>query len=124
MHASERSIEFESESFLMNAARAYALLEALRSNAADPQLVGAVRRDYQRTDEIEVWPLGVSRWRSKTGARGLTAYVWEPGTGRWLTLTEGRSAGVDTSFDVLQAYSMPVWGAGTLNGLGHTMLVM
>ena len=115
--ASERSVEFEPESFLMNAARAYALLEALRSNAADPQLVGAVRRDYQRSDEIEVWPLGVSRWRSRTGARGLTAYVWDSGIGRWLTVSEGRSAGVDTSFDVLQAYSMPVWGAGTLNGL-------
>ena len=115
--ANERSVEFEPESFLLEASRAYALLEVLRTTTPDPILGGSIRRDYEKGRQIEVWPLGVSKWRSKTGARGLTAYVLEPASNRWLTVIEGRSAGVDNAFDVSSAYEMPIWGAGTLSGL-------
>ena len=115
--ANERSVAFEPGSFLLDAARSYALLEALRTNPGDARLGGSLRRNYERHPPLEVWPLGVARWRSRTGARGLSAYVLEPAAGRWLTLIEGRGAGADTAFDVRNAYTRPIWGAGTLSGL-------
>jgi len=115
--ASERSIEFEPGAFLLDAARSYALLKALSASPADPALIGVVRRDYRPSPGIDVWPLAASRWRSRTGARGLTGYVLDPAGGRWLTVLVGRSAGVDTAFETSQAYEMPMWGAGTLRGL-------
>ncbi len=115
--ANERSVEFEPDFFVLDASRSYALLEALRASSPDPILSGSVRRNYEKHEPVEVWPLGVSRWRSSTGARGLSAYVLDPGNNRWLTVIEGRSAGADHSFDVANAYESPVWGAGTLSGL-------
>lgn len=115
--ANERSVEFEPDSFVLDTSRSYALLEALRVKSTDAVLSGSVRRNYEKHQEVEVWPLGVTRWRSDTGARGLSAYVLDPGNNRWLTLIEGRSAGTDNSFDVANAYETPVWGAGTLSGL-------
>ena len=115
--ANERHVEFEPESFVLDASRSYALLEVLRTHLPDPVLGGSIRRDYKKSEEIEVWPLGVSRWRSKTGARGLSAYVLEPVKNRWLTVLQGRSAGADSAFDVTGAYQTPVWGVGTLSGL-------
>ena len=115
--ASERSVEFEPEAFLMDAARSYALLEVLRAVPGNPLLTGSVRQDYRKSDGMTVWPLGVSRWRSGTGARGLSAYVLNPQENRWFTVLEGRGAGMDPAFDPANAYHMPVWGAGTLRGL-------
>ena len=115
--AHERSIDFEPDSFLLDVSRAYALLEALRSQPVDAQLGGSVRRRYEPQAAIEVWPLGVARWRSDTGARGLSAYVLDPANSRWLTVLEGRSSGTDLSFDVANAYQAPVWGAAALSGL-------
>ncbi len=115
--ANERSVEFEPGSFLFDASRSYALLEVLSTCAPDPILVGSVRRKYEKHKQVEVWPLGVSRWRSKTGARGLSAYILDPASNKWLTVIEGRSAGTDLTFDVASAYRMPIWGAGTLSGL-------
>ena len=115
--ASERSVEFEPEAFLMDAARSYALLEVLRAQPGNPLLTGSVRQDYRKSDGMTVWPLGVSRWQSGAGARGLSAYALNPQENRWFTVLEGRSAGMDPSFDPANAYQMPIWGAGTLRGL-------
>ncbi len=116
-NASKRSTEFDPAAFFLAASRSYALLQALQSNSSDPLLTGSVRRKFDKVDSMEVWPLAVSRWRSRTGARGLSAYALDPQTCEWRSISEGRSAGTDLSFDTSTAYQMSVWGAGTLNGL-------
>lgn len=115
--ALDRDVAFEADVFLKESARAYALLEALRTAPHDPLLTGTVRRDYRQERGVDLWSLGVSRWGYKTGARGLSAYFYEPHQQAWMTMNEGRAAGMDPGFDVSNAYSMPVWGAGTIRGL-------
>ena len=117
VQANQRNVAFDSESFLLDAARCYALLEVLRKRGPDHDLVGSVRQAYQEWESMEVWPVAAARWRTGTGARGLSAYGLVPDSGRWLTLLEGRGAGMDPSFSVTGAYDMPVWGAGTLSGV-------
>ncbi|MES9940323.1 MAG: SWIM zinc finger family protein [Candidatus Thiodiazotropha sp. 6PLUC2] len=115
--SSERSIDFDPADFFLRASRAYTLLEALRNDPTNQILTGSIKREYKSGKPMEVWPLAVSRWRSTTGARGLSAYIFDPVSCEWLTMLEGRSAGIDLSFDVSTAYQMPVWGFSTLRGV-------
>lgn len=120
--ACERHADFDSAEFLLQASRSYALLEALRHAPNDPQLTGTLRRDYQKTDAIELWPLAAARWRSATGARGLTAYAMDAAGDRWYTFSDGRAAGIDRSFQVEHAFDMPIWGGGALRSMiGHRL---
>jgi len=122
--ACDHHAEFEPSVFLQLASRSYALLEALRAAPSDISLSGSVRREYVKNESMDLWPLGVGRWRSKTGAIGLSAYMLEPASGRWLILNEGRAADTDPTFEVHSAYQMSLWGAGTLVGTqGHALRV-
>jgi len=114
--AAEHHIEFEPSAFVQKASRTYALLEALRSKQTNPDLSGSVRRRYVKSEPIEVWALGVSQWRTGSGARGLSAYLLDPLSNRWHVLNQGRSASTDITFDVHSAYQMSLWGASTLSG--------
>ncbi|MES9991274.1 MAG: SWIM zinc finger family protein [Candidatus Thiodiazotropha sp.] len=115
--ASERNINFDTSTFLLQSSRTYALLEALRVDPSNQILTGSIKREYKIAKPMEVWPLAVSRWRSRTGARGLSAYLFNPVSCEWLTMLEGRSAGTDLSFDVSTAYQMSVLGSSTLSGI-------
>ncbi|MEM7250822.1 MAG: hypothetical protein AAF493_05335, partial [Pseudomonadota bacterium] len=111
--AVERSAEFEPATLLFDAARSYALLEALRTSPPDAALTGSLRRHYQTKGPMQAWPLAVSRWRTATGARGLTTYALNPETNHWHSVLEGRSAGIDTAFTPSGGYEMAMWGVGS-----------
>jgi len=116
-NANKRSTDFEPSAFFLDASRSYALLEALRRNSSDQLLTGSVRRDFEKVDAMEVWPLGVSRWRSRTGARGLSAYALDPESCQWRSIREGRGAGTELSFNISTTYKTFAWGESTLSGL-------
>ncbi|MEM6999282.1 MAG: hypothetical protein AAF529_00755 [Pseudomonadota bacterium] len=115
--ANERSIEFDGSRFLLDAARTYALLPALRHHPELLVLTGSSRRTFHEQPPMDIWPLGVARWRSRAGARGLTAYAYVPEQKQWLASSTGRTAGADPGFTVESAYFSPAWEAGTFSGL-------
>jgi hypothetical protein len=118
--AEKRDIGFEPEAFLAEAARTRALIEALKTGSDDPILTGSLRRDYQPCAAIDLWFLGASRWRSETGARGLTLFAYDAGNRRWLSATFARAAGQDPTFDPRQTYHAPIWGADSpVNLMGN-----
>jgi hypothetical protein len=110
--AVQRDVSFEPQTFLVQTARTLALMEALRADPANDALTGSLRRDYRDTEPLDVWLLGASRWKSETGARGVTMYVFAPEARRWHSVTIARGAGQDPTFDPALAYELPLWGAG------------
>jgi len=110
--AAARMVQFEPEAFFADAARAYALIEALKRDAQDPALTGLVRRDFQPAPPLELWMLGAARWASPSGARGLTLHGFAPADQQWRSLTLARGPGMDPAFDPAIVYTMPLWSAG------------
>lgn len=121
-HAAKRMVQFEPESFLADAARTYALIEALKRDPADTALTGVVRRDYQPTPASDLWMLGAVRWSTETGARGLTLHGFAPAERQWRAIVQARGPGQDPTFDPARAFSMPLWGAASAKALiGHVV---
>ena len=112
-----RDVGFEADRFLAEAARTFALIEALKGDAANPALTGSLRRDYRAHPALDLWILGASRWRSETGARGLTLYGFSPESKQWHSASFARAAGQDPSFDPKTAYRLPLWSAGPAENL-------
>jgi len=115
--AKSRDINFEPEQYLREVAQTLALVIALKFNPNDSALTGVLKRDYQIVDRFELWLLGVCRWTTGIGARGLTAYGFAPGDKKWYSTTDARSAGMDPGFDPSTIYQNPLWGAGSLQKL-------
>lgn len=117
-YASVRDVAFEPDVFLKNAARAYALLEALKvAPPGNTVFTGTLRRDYKPHASIDLWMLGVARWRSATAARGLSVYAYAPAQKTWFTVNDGRAAGTDLTFEPVNVYYGSLWGAGSLQTL-------
>lgn len=111
--ANSRDVNFDAESFLVDAARCRALIEALKTQASDPLLTGSLRRDYQPAPAADVVLAGASAWRSESGARGLTVHGYDLIARRWLSSTLARGPGQDPAFDPRVAYGSPIWATQT-----------
>ena len=109
--AADREHLFEAEVFLKDAARTYALVEALKHAPGDPALTGSSSRDYRPSPSCTLWTLGASRWRSAVGARGVSVYCYVPDSRSWLSSSQGRSAGSDPGFDARSLYFSPLFNA-------------
>ena len=102
---------FDEAEFLTGAARAAALIAALKAAPGDVALTGEVRRTYVAGTARRLWIAGARVWRSEQGARGLRLYGLDLERGTWLSGGPARGAGMDLQFSPAQAYQMPVWGA-------------
>jgi hypothetical protein len=111
--AERRDVNFDAESFLVEAARCRALVEALKTQGDDPLLTGSLRRDYHPAPMADVVFLGASIWRSEAGARGLTVHGYDTIGGRWLSGTLARGPGQDPTFEPRSAYAAPIWATQT-----------
>lgn len=122
-----RALGFDPDRLLELAATAFALTRALAG--ADPDrrasLAGKVRRDFAPAAPLALIGCGGERWRTDTGARGVTAWFIDPATGDWLSTSLARGAGQDPGFDPAESWrSQPVWGAEPLAVLAHARITL
>jgi hypothetical protein len=110
--ALRRDVNFDPGRFLAAAADTVALIEGLAATPLDSALTGSLRRDYEPRETLELWLLCASRWRSETGARGVTFHGFAAQERKWYSATIARAAGQDPTFDEKGAYRQPLWGAG------------
>jgi hypothetical protein len=122
--ATIRAVEFEPQDFLAEAARAFALVEALKQSPGDAGLTGSLRRDFAAAPAFELWMLGARRWTTEAGARGLTLHGFAPQTRQWRSLTLARGPGMDPAFDPQQAYRLPIWDARSAQRLLGQRLIL
>lgn len=115
--AGSHDIHFEQEAFLMEAARTFALLQALKQQPKDPVLTGVPRRDYKPAAACDLWLLGGTVWSNDIGARGFTAHAFSPTDRRWYSVGSARAAGADPAFEPHSVYHLSLWGAGTPQSL-------
>ena len=102
-----------SERALLDAvARAWTLATVLRSTPPPlpPHLIGGRRGAGERAEVGTLIPLGVRWWLAPSGSRGLTVTMWDSDHRRVETVTTGRAAGSDPSFE--RSWNAPLlWGA-------------
>ncbi len=115
--AGTRDIHFHSDGFLTDAARTFALIEALKHNPQAPELTGSLRRDYRPQPPLGLWMLGAVSWRTEAGARGLTLHGYAAEEHTWYSVSTARAAGMDPYFTPRTAFAGPLWSAGTASGL-------
>jgi hypothetical protein len=97
---------------LQAAARAFALVEALRRQPQDPGLRGHVRDRFAPAGELTLIGCGYEVWQTPAGARGVTGHFYEPAGRRWLSAQLARAAGQDPTFVPEQAVQREaVWGS-------------
>ncbi|MEI9851405.1 MAG: hypothetical protein WDN24_11870 [Sphingomonas sp.] len=123
----QRALAFDPDRMLELAATAFALTRALAG--ADPDrragLAGKVRRDFAPAAPLSLVGCGGERWRSDTGARGVTAWFVEPETGRWLSTALARGAGQDPAFVPAEAWrGQPIWQSEPLAVLAHARIAL
>lgn len=97
--------------FLTGLCECHALIRALRVAPADPRLTGQIRREYKEVAPCEVQILGVGKWHSPTGGRGLTITGWNGQ--RFLSTGPARAGGMDPAFSPEAAYRSVWWTAIT-----------
>jgi len=115
-----RSADFGPSDALAEMARAYALAEALKSYPGDTELTGVVSRGFTPAGQRQMVMVGADVWRSPSGARGMTAILVDPESGRFHKATEARGAGTDLTFDPMTALRSPIWSARPpLDLMGH-----
>lgn len=120
--AAARDIAFSGTAFVEAAARSYGLSLALKAAPDDAALSGVIARTYRDVDALDLWVLGASRWRTSTGARGLTVHLYDPAAERWYSQVTARAGGKDLGFDPRGAYFGALWGAGSPESLKGTRL--
>lgn len=123
----QRNLSFDPDRMLELAATAFALTRALAQGdpARRAPLAGKVRRDFALAEPLELIGCGGERWSTETGARGVTAWFVEPGTGRWLSTTLARGAGQDPGFRPGEAWrAQPLWQAEPLAVLAHARITL
>ncbi len=123
----QRALAFDSDRMLELAATAFALTRALAG--ADPDrrisLAGKVRRGFVPAAPPRPVGCGGERWRTDTGARGVTAWFVEPETGRWLSTTLARGAGQDPAFAPAEAWrAQAMWQSEPLAVLAHARIAL
>jgi hypothetical protein len=120
--ATTRDVHFDPDGFLAQAARSFALIEALKNAPSNPDFTGSLRRDYRAGPPLDLLLLGASCWRNDSGARGLTVHGFAASEKRWYSAVQARGPGQDPSFDPKAAYRLALWGAGTAENLmGHAV---
>jgi hypothetical protein len=108
----ERDADLEPAASLRAAARAFALIEALRRAPADAVLRGAARDTFEPLGGIRLIGCGYEIWKTATDARGVTGHFYAPEARAWFSASLARSAGQDPRFVPEQAVQRDsVWGA-------------
>jgi hypothetical protein len=109
-----RGSDADPDAMLELMAETYALtiaLEAPIEASERAALIGQVREDYGPIGDLELFGLGAKLWETASGARGVTAYFYEPRLGEAFTLTQARADRSDIGFDPTTAFHhAPVWG--------------
>lgn len=93
-------------------ARAWALATALDASPAPvpTELVGRQRGPGEAIELGVLMPLAVRWWQAPSGARGLTVTLWDSTHGNLETVSTGRAAGQDPTFN--RSWHQPLlWGA-------------
>jgi hypothetical protein len=120
-----RALAFDPDRLLELAATAFALTRALAAGDQErrARLGGAVRRDFAAAGPLSLIGCGGERWRTDSGARGVTAWFMEAGTGGWLSASLARGAGQDPSFNPAEAWQgQPMWQSEPLAVLAHARI--
>ncbi|AOO82669.1 SWIM zinc finger family protein [Bosea vaviloviae] len=118
-----RDFRFDPDACLGAIAAADALARALPV-ASDPGrragLIGSVRQAYDEIGPLHLYGASGETWRAEGGARGVTAYFYDPACDRWFTASLARGVGQDPFFDPRHAFtSEALWGGQTLAGLSR-----
>ncbi len=127
----QRAFTFDPDLCLETLATAYALVRALAGTTAatDPtrlrDLSGVYRQTFVPQGPLRLVGCGADRWRTESGARGVTGIFYDPAADRWVSYAHARAPGQDPLFDPAQAYaSAALWGGMTLQQLcGATVLL-
>lgn len=110
-----RNADADPDALLEAIAEAYALTVALSAAGASPDrttLAGSARQTYTPIGDLELFGLGAQRWEAGGGARGVTAYLHHPASGRSFSLSHARADSNDPTFDPHNAFDhSPVWTA-------------
>ena len=110
-----RAADADPDALLELMAEACALTVALSATAAGPgraALMGQAREEYQPIGDLALCGLGAELWTTPAGARGVTAWVHDPGRRETFSLTQARADAADGAFDPRAAFHhAPVWGA-------------
>ncbi len=128
----ERDFSLDLEAYLVLAAEAYALVEALRSEQDPPgnaerteALRGQVRQEYQPVGDLTLYGMGARIWRTAAGASGVTGYFYAPAEGRWYSAGSARAHAHDSTYSPRRAYEQEsLWGAGPLDRISTGMLTV
>ncbi|MCH9806527.1 MAG: SWIM zinc finger domain-containing protein [Alphaproteobacteria bacterium] len=109
-------VDYSAEELLGSIAACYALVKALSHDPQDTVLRGVVRKSYVEVGELGLIGFGANAWRTKSGARGVTSFFFDPAAKSWRTATLSRIGSADAFFDPRSAYgNHPIWGSGTLS---------
>lgn len=91
-------------------AQAFALSEALKSNATAPRSdwVGLHRTEYHEVGNLELVGVAAWPWRVASGYHGLTVLFWDRAGQRWNSWTHARPLVQSAGFHPVSCY----WGPG------------
>lgn len=123
----QRSLAFDPDRLLELLATAHALTRLLARNDGDAErravLAGSLRRDYLPSEPLRLIGVGGERWRSVAGARGVTAWFFDPMAKRFLSVSNARGPGQDPNFSPQEAWSVySHWQSKPLNVLAHSRI--
>ncbi len=122
-----RGLTFDPDRMLELAAAAFGLTRTLANSdrARLTRIAGKLRRDFEPAELLHLIGCGGERWSTDTGARGVTAWFIEPKTGRFLSTSLARGAGLDPAFKPVEAWrEQPIWQAEPLSVLAHARIAL
>ncbi|EGF91002.1 SWIM zinc finger family protein [Asticcacaulis biprosthecium C19] len=123
-----RDFAFDPDRCLDLCGKGFALISALKhDDGGDPDrsslLRGQARRDYSAAGVLRLYGSGAEAWSTASGARGVTAYFYDPTQDRWLTVALARGAGQDPWFEPRTAYSNEsLWGGPTIKAVSQAQI--
>lgn len=123
----QRSLAFDPDRLLELLATAHALTRLLARGKVDEvrlaTLAGSLRRDYAPSEPLHLIGCGGERWRTPAGARGVTAWFYEPGRDRFLSVSNARGPGQDPNFTPYEAWKILThWQCKPLAALAHSRI--
>ena len=123
----QRSLAFDPDQLLEFLATAYALTKVLARGQIDADrlatLAGSLRRDYISSEPLHLIGCGGERWRTPAGARGVTAWFYEPAQDRFLSVSNARGPGQDPNFTPDEAWKILThWQCKPLAALAHSRI--